>query len=102
MSKYNNLGITLNQSGVYSDVRLPLQSLFTLPSPPHAGLTNASFRWLYTRSETLDGNFQINKLKTKNPLDDVALADGKAFMVKEAEYREHIRITIDDKEVSSL
>jgi hypothetical protein len=59
-------------------------------------------RWLYTRSETLDGNFQINKLKTKKPLDDVALADGKAFMVKEEEYREHIRITIDEKEVSCL
>lgn len=28
---------------------------------------------------------------TRNPQDDVALADGHAFMVKQDEYRKHLR-----------
>jgi hypothetical protein len=41
----------------------------------------------------------MNKLKTKNPSDDVSLADGHGFMVKEQDYQAHIKIAIDHREV---
>jgi hypothetical protein len=50
----------------------------------------------------LDGNFQMNKLKTRNQSDDVALADGHGFMVKEEDYQSHIKIAIDHREVSAF
>ena len=39
----------------------------------------------------LDGNFAVQHKPTRRPGDDVALADGHAFMVETGPYRDHLR-----------
>jgi hypothetical protein len=57
--------------------------------------------WLYTRTTTLDGNFEMNKLKSKNPGDDVSLSDGTAFLVGHTRYRAHLQMAKEIKEKST-
>jgi hypothetical protein len=57
-------------------------------------------RWLYTRSITMDGNFSADHIKMRNPGDDVNLADGTAFMVQDKDYRAHLRIAKEIREVT--
>jgi hypothetical protein len=54
--------------------------------------------WVYTRTFTLDGNFEMNKLKSKRPTDDVFLSDGKAFLVEDEQYQAHIKLSRDIKQ----
>lgn len=62
-------------------------------------LTNSSFaRWVYQRSIVTDGNFHADHLEMKYPEDDVALADGLAFMVETAPYEEHLKESVDHKQ----
>ena len=56
--------------------------------------------WKYTRSVVLDGNFSAQHRKMRNPDDDVALADGHAFMVTDAPYKEHLKTAAEFNEVS--
>ena len=53
------------------------------------------------RSVVLDGNFTAQHRRMKNPEDDVALADGHAFMVTDAPYKEHLRTAAETKHVRS-
>lgn len=53
------------------------------------------------RTLTLDGNFEMNKLKSKKPHDDVKLSDGKAFLVEDEPYRRHLTIATEVKEKST-
>lgn len=55
--------------------------------------------WKYTRSVVLDGNFSAQHRKMRNPDDDVALADGHAFMVTDAPYKEHLKTAAEFNEV---
>ena len=64
--------------------------------------TNALLcRWKYTRSVVLDGNFSAQHRKMRRPEDDVALADGHAFMVTDGPYKEHLKTAAEYREVSS-
>lgn len=45
-----------------------------------------------------DGNFHADHLEMKYPEDDVALADGLAFMVETAPYEEHLKESVDHKQ----
>lgn len=56
-------------------------------------------RWLFRRSVVVDGNFHADHLKMKYPEDDVALADGCAFMVETLSYEEHLKESKDIKQV---
>ena len=56
-------------------------------------------RWLFRRSIVVDGNFHADHLKMQHPEDDVALADGCAFMVKTQPYLEHLLESKDVKQV---
>lgn len=47
----------------------------------------------------LDGNFSAQHKHMRNPEDDVALADGHAFMVTDAPYKEHLKTAAEFKEV---
>jgi len=77
------------------------------PTCPQPGVNipdnwkNSQNPWLYTRSETLDGNFEINKLKTKNPWDDVSLSDGTAYMVEDIPYQAHLKNAKEIKQKST-
>lgn len=39
----------------------------------------------------MDGNFQGEHMKMRNPSDDVRLADGKGFFVEDQRYKDHLR-----------
>lgn len=61
----------------------------------------AARRWKYTRSVVMDGNFSAQHRKMRNPSDDVPLADGHAFMVKDAPYKDHLQTAKEYNEVNS-
>ena len=50
----------------------------------------------------VDGNFHADHLKMRYPEDDVALADGSAFMVETGPYKEHLKDSKDAKQVHFL
>nr|VWO96150.1 Amino acid permease family protein [Ganoderma boninense] len=58
-------------------------------------------QWKYTRSIVLDGNFSAQHRKMRNPEDDVALADGHAFMVTDAPYKQHLQTAAEFNEKST-
>ena len=39
------------------------------------------FRWKYTQTIVMDGNFVSEHLRMQNPEDDVAISDGHGYMV---------------------
>jgi hypothetical protein len=56
-------------------------------------------RWKYTRAYVFDGNFSAEQLRMKNPQDDVHLSNGDGFMVKTTEYKEHLHVAKEIKQV---
>ena len=50
----------------------------------------------------VDGNFTAQHMKMKRLLDNVALADGLAYMVGETQYCNHVSSAPDNKEVSNV
>ncbi|KAG1751888.1 hypothetical protein EDB19DRAFT_1628301 [Suillus lakei] len=46
--------------------------------------------WLYSRSLVMDGNFKAEHLYAANPMDEVSLMDGCAFMVGDSTYKVHL------------
>jgi hypothetical protein len=56
-------------------------------------------RWLYRPSLVVDGNFKAEQIKMRRPQDDVALIDGEGYMVTDGPYREHLKASIETKEV---
>lgn len=56
-------------------------------------------RWKYMRSVVLDGNFSAQHRHMRNPEDDVPLADGHAFMVTDAPYKQHLKSAKEFQEV---
>jgi hypothetical protein len=55
---------------------------------------------MLTRGYVLDGNFSAEHLRMKNPDDEVILTDGTAFFVKEMEYKNHLKLALETKQVS--
>jgi hypothetical protein len=62
-------------------------------------LIGRQYRWLFRRSIVVDGNFHADHLKMRNP-EDVALADGCAFMVETKPYMQHLLDSKEGKQVS--
>ena len=58
------------------------------------------FRWLYTRSIVIDGNFSAEHLKMKQPEEDVALSPGGRYMVEPNRYKLHLDTGKEVKQVS--
>ncbi|KAI6104906.1 hypothetical protein EV401DRAFT_2060714 [Pisolithus croceorrhizus] len=54
------------------------------------------------RQYVIDGNFTAQRMKMNKPELDVALSDGKGFMVAEVPYQSHLKQSLDSKEVSSV
>lgn len=50
----------------------------------------------------MDGNFSADHIKMRNPGDDVNLSDGTAFMVADKDYKAHLGIAKEIKEVSII
>jgi hypothetical protein len=57
------------------------------------------FRWLYTRSYVMDGNFSAEHLKMRRPDTDVRLSDGLGFMVTSGDYKAHLNLAVERSQV---
>lgn len=63
-------------------------------------MTDSSFcRWLYRRVMVGDGNFSMQNMHMKKPLEDVALTVNEAYTVEDMPYRVHLSESVDCKEV---
>jgi len=60
------------------------------------------FRWLYTRSIVIDGNFSAEHLKMSRPEGDVALSPGGRYLVEPERYELHLSTGKEFKQVSIL
>jgi len=47
----------------------------------------------------MDGNFSAEHMAMRDPDNDVALADGTAFMVGKADYKAHLSAAVEDQQV---
>ena len=50
----------------------------------------------------MDGNFQAEHMKMKNPESDVPLSDGTGFMVSNELYKSHLKLAVERWQVSSI
>jgi hypothetical protein len=50
----------------------------------------------------MDGNFQAEHMKMRNPEKDVPLSDGTGFMVSPALYGLHLKSAIERRQVCSI
>jgi hypothetical protein len=58
-----------------------------------------AYRSIYEPSIVADGNFKLENVVTKKPEEDVYLSDGRGYMVEDAVYQEHIKASIEIKQV---
>lgn len=56
---------------------------------------------LFMRGFIMDGNFQAEHMKMKNPENDVPLSDGTGFMVSKKPYESHLKSATERQQVSS-
>jgi len=47
----------------------------------------------------MDGNFQAEHMKMKNPEEDVPLSDGTGFMVSKKPYELHLKSAVERQQV---
>jgi hypothetical protein len=50
----------------------------------------------------MDGNFQAEHMKMRNPENDVPLSEGAGFMVSRLPYESHLRSAFERRQVSSI
>ena len=50
----------------------------------------------------IDGNFQVEHMRMKNPENNVSLSDGTGFMVSKKPYKLHLKLAVERRQVSSL
>ncbi|KAI6106523.1 hypothetical protein EDD16DRAFT_1695447 [Pisolithus croceorrhizus] len=77
------------------------------PACPQPGLNlPADWKVWYDRDTVMrqyviDGNFTAQHMKMNKPELDVALSDGKGYMVSEGPYQNHLQHSLDSKERST-
>ena len=57
---------------------------------------------LFMRGFIMDGNFQAEHMKMRNPENDVPLSDGTGFMVSKEPYKLHLKSAVERRQVSSV
>ena len=50
----------------------------------------------------MDGNFQAEHMKMRNPENDVPLSDGTGFMVGKSRYELHLKSAVERRQVSTI
>jgi len=50
----------------------------------------------------MDGNFQAEHMRMRNPENDVPLSDGTGFMVSKKLYKVHLKLAVDRWQVRSI
>ena len=57
---------------------------------------------LFMRGFMMDGNFQAEHMKMRNPENDVPLSDGAGFMVSKKPYKLHLKSAVERQQVRSI
>jgi hypothetical protein len=57
---------------------------------------------LFMRGFIMDGNFQAEHMRMRNPENDVPLSDGTGFMVSKKSYESHLKSAVERQQVSSI
>ena len=57
---------------------------------------------LFMRGFMMDGNFQAEHMRMRNPESDVPLSDGTGFMVSKKQYKLHLKSAAERQQVSSI
>lgn len=55
---------------------------------------------LFMRGFMMDGNFQAEHMRMKNPQDDIPLSDGSGFMVSKKAYESHLKSAVERRQVT--
>src|SRR5258708_29282682 len=55
---------------------------------------------LFMQSFMMDGNFQVEHMRMKNPDDDIPLSDGAGFMVSKKPYKSHLKSAVERRQVA--
>jgi hypothetical protein len=50
----------------------------------------------------MDGNFQAEHMKMKNPENDIPLSDGTGFMVSRIPYESHLKSAVERRQVGAI
>jgi hypothetical protein len=57
---------------------------------------------LFMRGFMMDGNFQAEHMKMRNPENDLPLSEGTGFMVSRIPYESHLKSAVERRKVSSI
>jgi Kyakuja-Dileera-Zisupton transposase len=57
---------------------------------------------LFMRGFMMDGNFQAEHMRMRNPENDVPLSDGAGFMVSKKPYESHLKSALERRQVSGI
>jgi len=57
---------------------------------------------LFMHGFMMDGNFQAEHMKMRNPENDVPLSDGTGFMVRKELYKLHLKSAVERRQVRSI
>ena len=57
---------------------------------------------LFMRGFMMDGNFQAEHMKMRNPENDIPLLDGTGFMVSQIPYEEHLKSVVERAKVRNI
>ena len=50
----------------------------------------------------MDGNFQAEHIRMRNPENDISLSDGTEFMVSKKPYELYLKLAVQRRQVSSI
>ena len=50
----------------------------------------------------MDGNFQVEHIRMKNPKNNIPLSNGTGFMVSKELYKLHLKLVVERRQVSSI
>ena len=57
---------------------------------------------LFMQGFMMDGNFQAEHMRMRNPESDVPLSDGTGFMVSKKQYKSHLNSAVERQQVKSI
>jgi len=57
---------------------------------------------LFMQGFMIDGNFQAEHMRMRNPESDVPLSDGTRFMVSKKQYKSHLNSAVKRQQVNSI
>ena len=64
--------------------------------------TSCASQNLFMRGFMMDGNFQAEHMRMRNPENDVPLSDGAGFMVSKKPYEAHLKSAVERRQVRPI